>query len=195
LTGLPRTILRTADKDTVDAAAKQFSGTGARIATRIVPTGPDIARGWGLRRTVAQDYLFDYPVQVGLQRSGPDLSNVGMRLPDARWHLLHLYNPQLGVKGSTMPAYRFLFEERKLKHGQNPPPDAIPWTATGRFFDISKDTGRASEIVPKPEAKALVAYLLSLRADAPLFEAPLTPFAPGGVASGTNAPAATAPAK
>jgi hypothetical protein len=29
--------------------------------------------------------------------------------------------------------------------------------------------------VPTPEAKQLAAYLLSLRADAPLYEAPFTP--------------------
>ena len=34
------------------------------------------------------------------------------------------------------------------------------------------------EVVPKPEAKQLVAYLLSLRADAPLYEAPFTPATP-----------------
>jgi cbb3-type cytochrome oxidase cytochrome c subunit len=196
LSDLPKTMLRTANKDVADAAARQFGGTGAGVGLRVLPVGPDISRGWGLRRTVAQDYLFDYPVQVGLQRIGPDLSNVGLRLPDARWHLLHLYNPQFLVKGSTMPAYRFLFEERKLKRGQQPSSDAIPLTAAGVFFDLSKETGPIDrEIVPKPEAKALVAYLLSLRADAPLFEAPLTSATPGGTPSGTNAPAATPPGK
>jgi hypothetical protein len=40
------------------------------------------------------------------------------------------------------------------------------------------------EVVPKPEAKQLVAYLLSLHADVPLYEAPYTP-----VQISTNAPA------
>ena len=31
------------------------------------------------------------------------------------------------------------------------------------------------EVVPSPEAKQLAAYLLSLKADAPLYEAPFTP--------------------
>ena len=44
------------------------------------------------------------------------------------------------------------------------------------------------EIVPTTEARALVAYLLSLRAETPLFDAPLTaPAAAPGPA--TNAPA------
>jgi cytochrome c oxidase cbb3-type subunit 2 len=31
------------------------------------------------------------------------------------------------------------------------------------------------EVVPKPEAKQIVAYLLSLHADVPLYDAPFTP--------------------
>ena len=186
LSDLPKTILRTANKDVADSAARQFGGTGAGVGLRVVPVGPDISRGWGLRRTVAQDYLFDYPVQVGSQRIGPDLSNIGMRLPDARWHLLHLFNPQFVVKGSTMPAYRFLFETRKI--GRQASPNAL--TLPAEFTPAA-----GYEIVPKPEARALVAYLLSLRADAPLFEAPLTSATPGVTPSGTNAPAATPPGK
>ena len=65
----------------------------------------------------------------GSQRVGPDLANVGARLPDANWHLLHLYAPQLQVKGSTMPPYRFLFEKRRIERRPSPealvlPPDA-----------------------------------------------------------------------
>jgi len=44
------------------------------------------------------------------------------------------------------------------------------------------------EIVPKAEAKALVAYLTSLRVDAPLFEAPFS-IPPPPPAPATNAPA------
>jgi hypothetical protein len=40
------------------------------------------------------------------------------------------------------------------------------------------------EVVPTPEAKHLAAYLLSLRTDAPLYEAPFTP-----TQISTNAPA------
>ena len=46
------------------------------------------------------------------------------------------------------------------------------------------------EVVPKFEAKALVAYLLSLNADAPLYEAPMT-VASAPAAAGTNAATAT----
>ena len=64
-----------------------------------------------------------------------------------------------------MPPYRFLFEQRRI--GRTPSPDAMtlpPELAPGPGF----------EVVPRPEARALAAYLASLRADAPLFIAPLT---------------------
>ena len=65
--------------------------------------GPDIERGWGKRRSVAEDYLFDSPVMLGSRRVGPDLANVGIRQPDANWHLLHLYDPRLEVTGPPCP--------------------------------------------------------------------------------------------
>jgi cytochrome c oxidase cbb3-type subunit 2 len=39
----------------------------------------DIDRKWGERRSAPRDYLFDRPVQLGQERMGPDLSNVGKR--------------------------------------------------------------------------------------------------------------------
>src|SRR5262249_33959500 len=41
----------------------------------------DIDRKWGERRSAPRDYLFDNPVQLGQERMGPDLSNVGKRGP------------------------------------------------------------------------------------------------------------------
>jgi cytochrome c oxidase cbb3-type subunit 2 len=160
-----------------DAAAKTLNATGAKVQIAIVPVGPELARGWGRRRTVAEDFLFDDPVMPGSQRIGPDLANVGVRLPDANWHLRHLYAPRLVEKASTMPPYRFLFEQRKI--GLNPSPEVLVLPA-----ELAPPPDY--EILPKPEARALAAYLLSLRADAPLFVAPLT------VAS-TNATSATPP--
>lgn len=144
--------------------------------------GSDVKRGWGPRFTVAQDYLQDYPVMLGNLRLGPDLMNVGARLPDEQWHLKHLYNPRLVVAGSVMPRYSFLFEERQLKPGQKPPRDALD-------IDLAVTKNRA--IIPTEDARYLAAYLISQRAVAPLFESPL----PGArtnapPAGGTNAPAA-----
>jgi len=123
--------------------------------------GADVARGWGARKTVAQDYLGDYPVLLGSQRVGPDLANIGMRQTKASDLLRHLYSPQLAVPGSMMPPFRFLFEARKLNSDQKPSPEALEIGEPGY------------EVVPTPEANALADYLLSLRTDSPLYEAPV----------------------
>ena len=41
----------------------------------------DIDRKWGERRSAPRDYIFDCPVQLGKERMGPDLSNLGKRAP------------------------------------------------------------------------------------------------------------------
>jgi cbb3-type cytochrome oxidase cytochrome c subunit len=184
LARLPKAILTVADMNAAELALKTLEAAGAKAEVRVTAIGPDIARGWGRRRTVAQDYLFDYPVQLGSHRIGPDLANVGLRQPDANWQFRHLYAPRSEVKGSTMPPYRFLFESRTA--GAKPSPDALQFS--------SEIAPLGYEIIPKPEAKALVAYLLSLRADAPLFEAPLTP-PPASPVTSTNAPTAISSAK
>ena len=102
--------------------------------------GTDIERGWGARRTVARDYLFENPPFLGSTRLGPDLANVGSAKwrnepededpkykpakRDAAWQLLHLYAPRSIVKDSNMPPYRYLFEKRKIS-GQRRPTRSI----------------------------------------------------------------------
>ena len=161
-----------------DAIIKPLAAAGAKVQVNIVPAGTDISRGWGRRRTVAQDYAYELPVQLGTHRAGPDLANVGLRLPDVNWQLRHLYAPQADVKGSTMPPYRFLFEQRKV--GQGNPADALALPAG--------TVPAGMEIVPTDAARALAAYLVSLRADEPLYEAPFTP-PPAPAAAATNSPA------
>jgi cbb3-type cytochrome oxidase cytochrome c subunit len=179
IASLPQKVMEAADVLAADLVLKALKEAGAKAQPVIVPTGPDLARGWGQRRTVAQDFLYDQPVQPGVMRIGPDLANVGLRPYDADWHYRHLYAPAEVVQGSKMPPYRYLFEARKV--GNAPAPDALKLTG-----DLVPAPGY--EIVPTPEARALVAYLLNLRAEAPLFEAPFTP--PPAKAPPTNAPLA-----
>jgi cbb3-type cytochrome oxidase cytochrome c subunit len=183
LTGLPKPILTLAARHEANKAEALLKAAKAKCEVRIIPVGPDIARGWGKRQSVAEDYLYDSTVMLGSQRIGPDLANVGARLPDVNWHLKHLYDPRSVVTNSIMPSYRFLFEKRKVGKGRSP--------------------GSGEEIVPKREAIALAAYLTSLQSDASLFIAPYSGAAqppapannaPAATASGTtNAPAAAAP--
>ncbi len=116
--------------------------------------GTDIARGWGSRRTIADDYMAQGRALLGTMRTGPDLSNIGTRNPSDTWHLMHLYNPQTTSKGSNMPPFSFLFIEREIKHDKSP--DALSLPA-----EFAPPEGM--EIVPSEDAKALVAYLKSLK--------------------------------
>ncbi|SPE51490.1 exported hypothetical protein [Verrucomicrobia bacterium] len=172
-------VLEGVAKEAADNASKALKAAGAKTELWVVPVGPDMARGWGKRRTVAEDYLFDSPVMLGSQRIGPDLANVGLRRPDPKWQLRHLYAPRIEVKDSTMAPYRFLFEMRKIEHERSP--DAL------EDLPAELAPGPGYEIVPKTEAKALAAYLVNLHMDAPLFDAPLTLPAPPPA---TNAAAA-----
>ena len=162
---IPQTILSgLATKNLATDAQKILKAALLKAEVRVVPIGPDIARGWGLRRSVAADYLFDTPPLLGSQRVGPDLANVGLRLPEANWQLVHLYNPRAEVKGSAMPPYRFLFVTRKV--GAQPSADAL-------VFPAGFAPKAGYEVIPTDDARAVVAYLQSLRVEVPLFEAPM----------------------
>src|SRR5690606_35906814 len=113
--------------------------------------GSDQARGWGERQSVARDYVFQVRPQLGASRLGPDLMNLGGRLPSPPTadELLRL----LYVGSETHPSYRFLFETKEIV-GQ--PSD----TALRLTGDLAAPAGH--EIQPSPRAHELVAYLLSL---------------------------------
>jgi cbb3-type cytochrome oxidase cytochrome c subunit len=178
LASLPKVVRQVPSVAAADPILKLLGAAGAKAQVNIVPVGADISRGWGRRRTVAQDYVYDVPVQLGTRRAGPDLANVGLRQPDVNWHLRHLYAPQAEVKDSSMPPYRFLFEQRAA--GKGNPAEALVLPAGTVPAGI--------EIVPTDSARALAAYLVSLRADTPLFEAPFTP-PPAPASAATNSPA------
>src|ERR1051325_6594821 len=75
----PHPILKNVAQSVADDAQKRLKKAGATAQVVFIPLGPDMARHWGARRTVAADYLYDTPVQVGNSRLGPDLSNYGDR--------------------------------------------------------------------------------------------------------------------
>jgi cytochrome c oxidase cbb3-type subunit 2 len=118
---------------------------------RDVKQAPDFARGWG-RASVAGDYAYDTPHLLGTMRTGPDLLNIGARQPSKDWQLGHLYQPRAYTPGSIMPPYPHLFEIRK---GQAQDGDTVV-----KLPPAFAKTGEV--VVAKPEALALVAYLLAL---------------------------------
>ena len=134
---------------------------------RLAPLSTDIEKGLGPRQTVARDYLRAQPVFLGTMRTGPDLANIGARQPDAGWHHRHLYEPRSVTGWSVMPSFRFLYKMQEVQ-GQ-PSGDAVK----GLGGPHAPPPG--SEVVPSDEAKALVAYLVSLKRNYPLPESPEPP--------------------
>jgi len=124
----------------------------------------DIAKKLGPRRTVARDYLRDQPAFTGSLRIGQDLANYGLRAPALSDIHRHLYDAQAVVPGSIMPSYRFLYTMRKIS-GQ-PSNEAL----TGLSGPHAPAPG--FEVVPSEDADGLAAYLLSLKRDYALPEAP-----------------------
>ena len=104
------------------------------------------------RASVAADYARENPPLLGTQRTGPDLANVGERQPSDTWHLIHLYDPRAVVPQSVMPSYRWYFLE---KAHADPGDVVVPLPASAAPAN--------KVVVAKPEALALVRYLLSLR--------------------------------
>ena len=123
--------------------------------------GADESRGWGARRTVARDYLYDTPVLLGSMRNGPDLTNIGARQRSAEWHYKHLYNPRSVTPASIMPPFRFLFEKKKITGARS---------ENALVLADADAPPEGYEIVPTSEAKALVGYLLMLDRSHPLKE-------------------------
>jgi cytochrome c oxidase cbb3-type subunit 2 len=123
--------------------------------------GGDIRRNWGNRRTVARDYMYEYPILLGTMRTGPDLANIGARQPARDWHYLHLYNPQITSAGSVMPRYQYLF--RTVKAGEMVPAGAIPLPAAFQ--------SEGTHIVPTARGEQLVEYLRAQNRTFPLPEA------------------------
>lgn len=126
------------------------------------------------RETKPGDYAGEFFAYLGVQRIGPDLSNAGYRNDEA-WHHLHLYAPHALRSYSTMPSFRHLYEKRKIR-GQRSE-DALELPA-----EFAPEEGY--EVVPSEKAKTLVAYLMTLKKDAPL------PPAGGNAAAGGAQPAA-----
>jgi Cbb3-type cytochrome oxidase, cytochrome c subunit len=105
----------------------------------------------------------DRQVFLGVSRLGPDLTNVGVRQKDAQWYYRLLYNPQTINPTSIMPSYRWLFREQKIA-GQ-PANNALK-------LEGADKPKPGYEIVPTAEGESLAAYLLSLKRDYNLPEAP-----------------------
>jgi len=104
------------------------------------------------RPSAPGDFAYQTPELLGSERTGPDLSNIGARQPSAVWQYIHLYNPRAVVPDSIMPSFDWMFDVvDKAPAGVSPVP-------------LPKAYAPAhGVVVPKPEAQALLAYLMSLK--------------------------------
>ncbi len=128
--------------------------------------GADFERGWGQRQSVPRDYIEQDRVMLGTMRTGPDLTNVGLRYSEL-WQFQHLYDPQITSPGSIMPPYGFLFEVREISPLTGPSAEAIE-------LPEAYQPPAGYEVVPSRRAKDLVAYLMSLHQDYELPEIKFT---------------------
>lgn len=120
---------------------------------------------FGKRPVVPQDYYYSKqrqdiwrmsPSLLGSERTGPDLSNVANRQSSEAWHYLHLFEPRAVVEESIMPSYRWLFEEVDSTFIRES--DVVVNGIPDKYL---KNKGK--KVVATNKAKALVAYLTSLK--------------------------------
>jgi cytochrome c oxidase cbb3-type subunit 2 len=112
--------------------------------------------GFGLARPArAEDYRNDSPPFMGTQRTGPDLTNVGVRLPGATWHFWHLYDPRIVSPDSNMPGLPWLFHTDDTKEDGDRKVDVL--------LALEARGVPKGRLWATPDAQALVEYLLSLQ--------------------------------
>src|SRR6476660_6861213 len=106
----------------------------------------------------------------------------------AAWHHVHLYAPRSINPDSNMPAYRFLYEKRRI---------AGERSVEALQLSPSDTPPEGWEVVPTYDAKCVVAYLMGINQSHPLKDvrsvggAPATGGAPAPAAQGVSpAPAA-----
>jgi cbb3-type cytochrome oxidase cytochrome c subunit len=100
------------------------------------------------------------------------------------WHYQHLYSPRSLTLDSNMPAYRFLYEKRRISGERSA--DALKLTG-------KEAPGEGWEIVPTYDAQCLVAFLMSLDQSHPLKE--VKSAAPAAAPAASTSPAPAAPPK
>ena len=104
------------------------------------------------RPSAAGDFKYQTPELLGSERTGPDLTNIGVRQPSAVWQYIHLYEPRAVVPESIMPSFSWLFVVvDRAPAGVTPVPLPNAFAPT------------RGVVVPTHEAEALIAYLAALK--------------------------------
>ncbi len=154
----PLTALQAAGRDVYVANGCSYCHT-----QQVRPLPQDKVFG---RPSAPGDFAYQTPELLGSERTGPDLTNIGVRQPSAVWQYIHLYNPRAVVPQSVMPAFDWMFQV--VDHA---PPGTTPISLP------ATDAPAHGVVVPTRDAQALLAYLLSLK----------QPALPGSAADNGNA--------
>ncbi len=104
------------------------------------------------RPSAPGDFAYQTPELLGSERTGPDLTNIGVRQPSVVWQYIHLYNPRAVVPESVMPAFDWMFQV------VDQAPLGVTPVALPKAYAPAHGV-----VVPTHEAQALLAYLLSLK--------------------------------
>ena len=160
-----------------DAGRRVYVSEGCAYChtQQIRPLSTDTVFG---RPSAPGDFAWQTPELLGSERTGPDLTNIGARQPSAVWQYIHLYEPRAVSPQSIMPAFPWLFRVvDQAPPGEPAVPVPKPYAPTHGV------------VVPTARAKALLAYLLSLRQP----KLPGQPAAVATAAAPPPAPTAAAP--
>ena len=103
----------------------------------------------------------------------------------AAWHHVHLYAPRSINPDSNMPAYRFLYEKRRIAGERSA--EALQLSG-----GVAPPAGW--EVVPTYDAKCVVAYLMGLNQSHPLKEVRSVGAAPAAAGAPPPAPQGASPA-
>ncbi len=110
-------------EEQAENAAGKITDAGGKTETHIVATGPDISRGWGLRHSVAEDFLYDSPRAARQRACWAGFGGRWCAQPGCE----HCFTAPLRAKKYrerfVMPPFRYLFETKKI--GATPSPEAL----------------------------------------------------------------------
>jgi len=176
--------------------AKQGAAVSSPSAEAPVKAGPPPSTANSLGTTVPAAAASPSPAAPGVTGSSPaspsaqtpsapwPIQTAGLPpMYSAAWHHVHLYAPRSINPDSNMPAYRFLYEKRRI---------AGERSAEALQLSGSDAPPAGWEVVPTYDAKCVVAYLMGLNQSHPLTEvrsvggAPATGAAPSPAAPGAS---------
>jgi cbb3-type cytochrome oxidase cytochrome c subunit len=176
--------------------AKQGAAVSSPSAEAPAKAGPPPSTANSLGTTVPAAAASPSPAAPGVTGSSPaapsaqtpsapwPIQTAGLPpMYSAAWHHVHLYAPRSINPDSNMPAYRFLYEKRRI---------AGERSAEALQLSGSDAPPAGWEVVPTYDAKCVVAYLMGLNQSHPLKEvrsvggAPATGAAPSPAAPGAS---------